>query len=84
MITFAQKLLQINEECERDVEKLKETLKNKATKHRMQRQAEVNEAMESSRKRMIDLRSKHENDLSMLSRDHEAKLKQLTEVYEIK
>ena len=74
----------MNDEYEKDLEKLKETLKNKASKHRVQRQVEVSEAMESSRKRIIDLRSKHENDLSMLRRDHETKLKQLAEMYEAK
>ena len=66
----------MNEECEKDIEKLKDILKNKANKHRMQRQAEINAAMESSRKRIIDLRSKHENDISMLRRDHEIKLRE--------
>ena len=74
----------MNEEYEKDIEKLKDTLKNKANKHRMQRQAEINAAMESSRKRIVDLRSKHENDVSMLRRDHEIKLRQLAEMYEAK
>ena len=79
-----QKLSQMNEEYEKDIEKLKDALKVKASKHRTQRQAEVNEAMESSRKRIIDLRSKHESDLSLLRRDQESKLNQLAQVFEIK
>jgi hypothetical protein len=66
---------------ERELEKLKDSLHQKSTRHRKQRQNEAVEALEASKKRIASMHARHEEEMSELQLKHDESLKQLRDRY---
>lgn len=69
------RLQSYSEEYERELDKLKDTLAKKAAQHRRLRQQEASEAADSSKRRLTELRNRHESELNALRSQHEVAIR---------